>query len=284
MSNNWKDYEKLTKQIFEGLLTQDRVKTLNIQHDVELQGKTTKHQVDVYWEFEAGGITYRTAVQAKDWSNPVDQGELIKFKGVLDDLPNQTRGVFVTRTGFQKGALEFANGNGIALYELRKPKDEDWEGSIRVVQFEGTFFAPSFSIADLKFDMEWSKQEKMRLGIPTDERIDIPLPTGLQMPMLFYDENGNQILDNAKLTELLIPEGAQELASTRRSHIFESPTFIRTKVARFPSLKILSMEVIVEVSKHVEEFKVDALDFIGFILKNVIDGTQQRFGPNGESL
>jgi hypothetical protein len=43
---------------------------------VTLQGKLTKHQIDVYWEFRIGDVVYRTVVQAKDWSKPVDQGKL----------------------------------------------------------------------------------------------------------------------------------------------------------------------------------------------------------------
>lgn len=59
------------------------------------------YQLDVCWEFERGGIKYATVVQAKDWTTrAVDQGELFKFKTVLDDLPGQPRGVFVTRTRY----------------------------------------------------------------------------------------------------------------------------------------------------------------------------------------
>src|SRR5208282_2707135 len=40
------------------------------------------------------------------------------FKCVLDDLPNQPRGIFVTRSGYQQGAKDFAAAQGIILYEL----------------------------------------------------------------------------------------------------------------------------------------------------------------------
>jgi hypothetical protein len=48
-------------------LAQDGVTNIDVQHDVELQGKSALHQIDVYWEFEQGGIRYRTIVQCKDW-------------------------------------------------------------------------------------------------------------------------------------------------------------------------------------------------------------------------
>lgn len=112
MSNRTgRPYEKLTQQIFAEVLHRDEVRSIEVKHDVILAGKTTDHQIDVYWEFEQGGIRYITVVQAKDWTTrAVEQGELLKFKAVLDDLAHQPRGVFVTRTGYQEGALAFAVG------------------------------------------------------------------------------------------------------------------------------------------------------------------------------
>ena len=121
MANTGKAYEKLTQAVFSQIVNQKAVDTIAVEHDVVLQGRTTKHQIDVYWEFEVGGVRYRTVVQCKDWTSPVDQGELLKLKAVLDDLPEQPRGIFVTRTGYQSGAKDFADAHGIVLYELREP-------------------------------------------------------------------------------------------------------------------------------------------------------------------
>ena len=112
------EYEKLIQTIFSQMQEQDLVKTINIQQNIIIQGKTIKHQVDVYWEFEIGGITYKTIVQAKDWNSKVKQEQLLSFAQVLEDIPGQPRGIFVTKTGYQKGAKEFAKQNNICLYEL----------------------------------------------------------------------------------------------------------------------------------------------------------------------
>ncbi|MEX2485053.1 MAG: restriction endonuclease, partial [Brumimicrobium sp.] len=89
-------YEKLNQQIFSILVNQDSVENVEVEHDVVIEGKTTNHQIDVYWEFKIGGILYSTVVQAKHWDQNVNQGELLKFKAVLDDLPGQPRGIFIT--------------------------------------------------------------------------------------------------------------------------------------------------------------------------------------------
>src|SRR5262245_4113005 len=92
-------YEVLTQELFQTFLNQTQVLNIEVQHDVLLEGRSTKHQIDVYWKFEMAGIVHEVVVQTKDWNKSVDQGELIKFKGVLDDLPGQPRGIFVARAG-----------------------------------------------------------------------------------------------------------------------------------------------------------------------------------------
>ena len=97
------------------------MRNVEVEHDVQLPGKSnTSHQIDVYWKFERGGIEYETIVQAKDWNKAVDQGELLKFNGVLSDLPRRMTGVFVSREGSQQGAKDYALANGILIYELRE--------------------------------------------------------------------------------------------------------------------------------------------------------------------
>ena len=66
----------------------------------------------------------KVIVQAKDWQHRVEQVHLLAFRQVLDDLPGQPRGIFVTRTGYQSGAKEFALAHGILLYELKEADDE----------------------------------------------------------------------------------------------------------------------------------------------------------------
>ncbi|MDP9150531.1 MAG: restriction endonuclease [Myxococcota bacterium] len=112
-----KSYELLTQQVFQERFA-NAIPVPVVRHNVRLQGIRALHQIDVYCEFELGGITYRTVVQCKDWSYPVEQEHLFAFKTILDDLPGQPRGVFVARSGIQRGARRFAEAEGIVLCEL----------------------------------------------------------------------------------------------------------------------------------------------------------------------
>lgn len=131
--NTGKPYEKLTQKIFDQIINQDSAHNIEVKHDVILQGKTTTHQIDVYWKFDLNGIQYQTIIQAKDWKTKVKKEHIFAFKGVLDDLPYGTSGIFVSQSGFQSGAIDVARAYGIRLYELRKPTDEDWGNTITSV-------------------------------------------------------------------------------------------------------------------------------------------------------
>ena len=93
----------------------DKVKGLFKSRKSEI---TNRKSVDDFWAL-------------KEVSFDVDQGEVIQFKGVLDDLPNQPRGIFVTRTGFQSGAIEFAKKEGINYTMLlASPQTADLYGGV----------------------------------------------------------------------------------------------------------------------------------------------------------
>jgi hypothetical protein len=276
-------YEFLTRMIFDVVVNQDRegICTIEVKHDITLVGKTTTHQIDVYWEFEVGGIRYITVVQAKDWNNPVSQGELLKFKAVLDDLPSQPRGVFVTRTGYQEGALNFARAQGILLYELREPKELDLQVRLLTINVNITCYFPYTSQTQLTFDESWIRDEFIRLKL--QELPSIGFAKDLEEVTLF-DQGGKELMTLEKLINSFYPSDQQELIPTKVIHEFDEPTFIETGVNAFPRLKINAIEAVIRVNKVELPITLVAEDFVGFILKNVTEGTERLLNKKGKPL
>jgi len=276
--NTGHPYEKLTQQIFTEILNRDEVNNIEVRHDLTLTGRTTDHQIDVYWEFERGGIKYITVVQAKDWTTrAVDQGELLKFKAVLDDLPNQPRGVFVTRTGYQQGALTFADAHGILLYVLREPTPADRP------QININLRAYSSQITDIRLvhDEQWIIEEAVRLRLQEVPRIMLAAEYG---ELALYDESDNQLGTLKVVIDAYLPEGWQEMPLTRITHQLERPTFIKTGVESFPNLKINAVEVTVSFNIIEAKWTFDVEELIGFILEDEIAGTTRKFDKDGKLL
>jgi len=153
MKNTGKEYEKLIQEIYNEKVKDEGIKA-NVKHDEEIQGKTTKHQIDICWEFKHVGTISRYLIQAKDKAkNKVTKSEMLTFKAVIDDIPNSV-GIFITKNGFQKGAKEVAECNSIETYSLydKQISNQPWNTIQPVyktengVEYEGTPFA--FKIKD----------------------------------------------------------------------------------------------------------------------------------------
>ena len=117
------EYEKFTREVCERLALYKGLLSSSVQHNVKLKGKSgQEHQVDVYWEYEKDGKAHRVAIECKNYSYGVSIGKVRDFYGVISDLEN-VKGIMVTTVGYQKGAKQFADFYGIALKELRTPKE-----------------------------------------------------------------------------------------------------------------------------------------------------------------
>jgi hypothetical protein len=177
--NDGKSYEMLVEKVVAGLLLLhgEAFRNVKVQRDVRLNaitpgrsGKPLKPQVDVYWEFEVGGVDYRTVIQCKDWDRKVSLGAVDTFKNVLADLPGQPRGVLITKAGCQSGALDYAKAHGIAVYQLKEADAELWGGQIP--QLSGTV---SMSIIKTVSWRVLSEQKPSRRSQRTRKTFEAPL-------------------------------------------------------------------------------------------------------------
>lgn len=280
--NTGKPYERLTRRVFEALLSQQTVKNLKVEHDIKLQGITTEHQIDVYWEFETGGITYRTVVECKDWKDAVDQGTLFTLHTVLQDLPGQPRGVVVARSGFQDGAERFAKAHGIVLYELRAPRDEDWEGFITGVNIKGELLVPKVHGIEFKSDDEWLTNEMRRCGIASMGAI--PPLQGVLGEMIIEREDGSHLTTVGDIVEAhLCPKGTGP--PEWREHLFAETTFIATRLPHLPRILLRGLRASVElVVGYTQNIEIRLEPLVGLILKEVTGGTFEMFDAEGKPL
>jgi hypothetical protein len=297
----WRWYESVAQGIFQLLLDQDSVHTVLVQHDVTLPGKTATHQIDVYWKFEIAGVLYETIVETKDWCKPIEQDKLFCFKAVLEDLPGQPRGIFITRSGYQSGAIEFAKAHGIILYELDvarpssvminhlgwarfsivrvplrgSPKNEEIAAQ-QYFEFgwKWTVFTPHVSHLRLQHDKAWLEQNRP-VGNFDISTFKIP-PTRFR-DIILYDE-GHVIASNvAEILRQAIGIMKDEKINTKQlMHTFERPTFVGPPVT--PSyIKVNSMSANIEIEGTDLPMRFGNSKFVQFVLHEITSGKTQFF-------
>jgi hypothetical protein len=289
-----RDYELLTREIFQQLLNQTLVPNIHVEHDVVKQGTKTRHQIDVYWEFTLGGIIYRTIVQAKDWAKPVDKGELLKFDSVLHDLPGQPRGIMVTTQGYQQGALEVARSCGILIYELKEEAPAhivlNYTGFARYVikgyrkaasgqpiglVNEITIVNPEFSNLRFELDFAWVR-EGGTLALT-------PQPQAQPHELGFYDAEQRLLRTLREVYQDLAKEVYRRgETSAREGYAFDSPTFLKLPSTSSP-VKVTSLSVDVTLKTERLERLLKSPNVAIFILRNLDDGTTLEFAkvPQG---
>ncbi len=130
MNNDGKDYERFVATLQQALLDAEHItKQKNIK--VKLNKKIVdscgvKREFDLYWEYEFGGITYKTVIECKDYKSAISLEKIDAIIGKIKDIPD-LKPVFATKTGYQSGARTKAEGNGIDLLIVREQNDSDWE-------------------------------------------------------------------------------------------------------------------------------------------------------------
>jgi Restriction endonuclease len=299
--NTGQPYELLVQGIFQPIHDQEEVSNITVEHNKTLRGKTITHQIDVYWKFEKIGIPHEVVVQAKDWETSVNQGQLLQFKGVLDDLPNQPRGVFVTRTGYQQGAKEFAEAHGIILYELDEPAKRPntqitplgWilykaefktfkvpsknpaEGLVDelAMGLNTTIYQPVYSNFDFQIDSPWFDK-----NLPDLDRTKFKLNTLPNDQVILYDQSrtpaGN--LDDVVRQELAIMKD-EKLDTKHVEHVFAGETFLGPPCANtiFMKIKKVAFDLEIKVSETPAYFNLPG--FVKLVLRHIPSQKEQTF-------
>ncbi|SMD09292.1 hypothetical protein [Sporomusa malonica] len=241
-------YQQAVRDIYEAIAGEAAVKTIKAQYNAIIEGKTSTHEADLYWEFTDGDITYKAVIQAKE---QVGLGELFTFLRTVRDIPGQVMGVIVTQPVYQKDIKDMAANAGIILYELIAPVVQDiWE--------------PVISNIQINVDKSWVKAAKEKVGLG-----DEPVQMNANPKYTFiYDERGN-CLDSV--------QGVFDSYSRRRAaagtglqtvvHTFAVPVFLQTNHELVPLIKLDNITFDLE---FVNVNQMPGEDMLASILNNIL--------------
>ena len=276
MKNTGIAYEVLTQEVFSRLHAQEGL-CANVERNVFLIGKSgARHQVDVTFTFEAAGVSYRTIVQCKDWGSPVKQGQVLEFRQVLDEIPGQPRGIIVSRSGFQDGARTVAGHHGIKLYELREPRDEDWDGLIRYVAIKMHLRAPHFDGVRLVLDEAAIKEAAAALGLP-----------GLEVNFSGHPEDAPVVFESGEtcdLNDVLNRRVPKDVSSVQIRHEFTEKVFVEVPGSPVLRLRVRALEATIQVTELQQEMRVSVDHLIAYSFRDVLGGELRFLDKDGQGV
>ena len=107
-------FEDFVAYVYQSFLDLNDCQSIVCKH-AEVKGVDgLEGELDVYYEFKHLNLTYKVAIECKDWNNPVTAKEVRDFYAKVECLSN-VAAVMISTSGYQSGAIEWAKGRGIIL-------------------------------------------------------------------------------------------------------------------------------------------------------------------------
>jgi restriction system protein len=115
MPSDWRDYQQEAAAFF-------RTLGLNSEVDVRLNGVRTTHDVDVVVKSVHAGFEITWFVECKYWKTPISKLHVLGLRQIVIDL-GADRGILLSESGFQAGAIEAATLTNVQLTSLDKLRE-----------------------------------------------------------------------------------------------------------------------------------------------------------------
>lgn len=258
---NGKAYEQLVQEVYQALVDQGSVHTIDVQHDVILRGKSgAPHQVDVFWEFEVAGVKYATCIECKDHKNPVKKSVVATLIGILDDLPFVATGVVAARSGFQSGAITLATAKGLRLVEVQYV--------LREIEFTIHFSAPDFRNLTMEFDRKQAAEQVKRAGRDT---FQIKFE-GKPDELMLCDVDGNP---TRSMHQLL---NAMDTSNDGPVTVELTEDFVPTEIG---PIRIASVAFDLKVHRFTNKTTVGGDEYARAIIQDVVENRAQYLHTDG---
>ncbi|WP_347490454.1 restriction endonuclease [Desulfoscipio sp. XC116] len=100
----------LTEQI-------QNIRNCNFQHNKIMEVDDGNYQIDGYIEFELMGIYYKTLIECKHYKSSISREKVAVLYDKIRAC-GANKGVLVSSSNFQSGAVQYASKHGVALIQL----------------------------------------------------------------------------------------------------------------------------------------------------------------------
>lgn len=265
---DWKEYEKVTKYIYETLGKASGVEIECFGNNCKVTGKSTvKHQIDVLTKHSDGLHSYRTAIECKYWDQNIDKDIIMKVSEIVEDA-GLNKGVIVSKLGYTPDAIRFAKYKNIGLVELRELTEKDWEGRVKDIVININMLMPEIT--------------GLELIVSRDIKSDLPKGNTRVEFLEIHKEN-----EDREPFEKYIKEFYSELTKkeeneeqTKVYKFDKSTKFIYTPTNEEISIQGFKLSGILRIAKSKVEIKGE--DHIWLIMKSIFEDKTFIISKDGE--
>jgi len=121
---DWRKHQEVTAELFRSL-------GCSAEIDKHVHGARAEHRIDVWVVFNKFGFQNKWCIECKYWNTNVPKEKVMALRAIVDDV-GADRGLIISKTGFQSGAVRAATHTNITLTsieDLRQTVKDDLEQS-----------------------------------------------------------------------------------------------------------------------------------------------------------
>ena len=111
------DFEKYCFSILDVLYSPKKLDDYKITHNETYERNDGKHQIDVVIEYSIANAAIKIFVECKREKNSIEIWMVRDFYQKIQSC-GANKGIFISTSGYQKGAIIFAKEHGISLYRI----------------------------------------------------------------------------------------------------------------------------------------------------------------------
>ena len=270
---DWKEYEAITKYIYETLGKEFGVTVEGYGNNCKVQGKSGNfHQVDVLTMQSNGVHQVRTAIECKYLKKKITKDTVMKVLGIINDA-RIDKGVIVSKSGFTKDAVNFAREYNIGLVELREIHEKDFHEHPK-----------EFHIGDLQLN------SKVLITRPQILKIDIGNNQSIEIRDEWDYSNYSVILENQTRIHLIkyVNEFRDEVNLQNKKEEKITKNYAIPNAILFNKKTLVSIEIN-EIIFTGQLIEIDASQSLGFrlvdqvwlIMKSIFEERVFTFSESG---
>ena len=125
------EFEQLCLNLLAETKNFNKIEDVKVEHNKIIEVNDGTYQLDGYIEYEFCGSIQKIIVECKKHKNSIKRDDVVILKEKLHSI-GANKGILISTSGFQEGALKYAKKHGIALMQVINSSLRTMQNSITV--------------------------------------------------------------------------------------------------------------------------------------------------------
>ncbi len=283
---NWSSFEDFIYSLYK-----NNNETISIENNYRNNGKSGRlREVDVLITFGYKPHIISLGIECKYWTDKVNADVVDVVKNKKDDL-GIDKFVIITTNGYEKGAKQYAESEGIDIFVIRPINDDDFGYTGRIIKF--IFQAFCSSIENINFAGELlsesskstenknfaiARLQNMTLSTK-DEELD-PIFNLYRIEIISGENSLTQIKKNELVNNLATLINIERMKHTKNLYENKSFNFNHKIIFKSPTALFLENKIVLIVKEvnfairyfiNIWKFEVDRGKYHPVVIENIIE-------------